>query len=472
MLFNSYIFWIFFLFVIILYRLLPHIPQNRMLLVASYFFYAYWDWRFLALIALSTVINYFTVISISKTGSQRRRKNLLIISICANLIILGYFKYYNFFVAELIKVFGFLDPSLHLPILNIVLPVGISFYTFQAVGCTIDVYRGTTQPNWHFLDFALFVAFFPLLLAGPIERSARLMPQIVNPRPVRPESFSTGLYYVLIGLFKKIVVADNMAPIVTAIFSADPLTLSGADCLIGVYAFAFQLYGDFSGYSSIAKGVAYWLGFDVMENFEMPYFSQSPRDFWRRWHISLSSWFRDYVYIPLGGNRSGKFVTFRNILLTMALCGLWHGASWTFVCWGIFHGLLLIGNHLFRAKRDNTDLGSRLFLLRMIKVIVTFHFVCIGWLIFRAKSLTQASIMINRILFHFHLTHFTFYSLGIVGFYVVPLLAFESWLQYSGDILKPIKVHWSIRSSIYAYAVLMLIIFPPLAPQQFIYFRF
>ena len=460
------------MFVIILYKLLPHIPQNRMLLVASYFFYAYWDWRFLSLIALSAVINYFTVISIVKAKSQRRRKNLLIISICGNLSILGSFKYYNFFVSEFIKGFGFLDLGLHLPILDIVLPVGISFYTFQAMGCAIDVYRGTTQPNWHFLDFALFVAFFPLLLAGPIERSSRLMPQIVNPRSGSTESFSIGLYYILMGLFKKVVVADNMAPIVNMIFSADSSKLSGADCLIGVYAFAFQLYGDFSGYSSIAKGIAKWLGFDIMENFSMPYFSTSPRDFWRRWHISLSSWFRDYVYIPFGGNRLGKFINFRNLMFTMTLCGLWHGANWTFICWGVFHGLLLIGYQIFVDYRKISDLLVNSFLSRAIKALVMFHLVCIGWLMFRAESIPQAWMMLNKMVTDFHVTEFTWFSLGMIGFYVVPLLMIELWIERSGDLLKLIKVHWVVRSSIYGYVVLMLVIFQPITPQQFIYFRF
>jgi alginate O-acetyltransferase complex protein AlgI len=340
MIFNSYIFWVFFAtFIIIYWRLNQHL-QNRLLLVGSYIFYGYWDWRFCGLLAFSTTVDFFVAKYMHGTATQADKKKLLIISVITNLTLLGFFKYYNFFSTQFVTAFSNLGISVSLPALNIILPVGLSFYTFQSLSYTIDVYRGHAVPAKNFLDLAAYVSFFPQLVAGPIERASRFLPQFLKPRHLEPGDFGIGLYHVMIGLFKKVIVADNLAPIANMVFGKPPADLTGPEVLIGVYAFAIQIYCDFSGYSSIAQGIAKWLGFDLMWNFKMPYFAVSPSDFWKRWHISLSSWLRDYLYIPLGGNRHGKLMMYRNLILTMALGGLWHGARWTFVIWGLYHGTI------------------------------------------------------------------------------------------------------------------------------------
>jgi D-alanyl-lipoteichoic acid acyltransferase DltB (MBOAT superfamily) len=317
-LFNSYIFWIFFLAVFALYSLNRRLRwQNSVLLVASYVFYGFWDWRFLGLLFISTVIDFYVARALERTPEEDRRKALLAVSLGANLGILGVFKYLGFFTESMVELLNALGVQSSLNVLEVLLPVGISFYTFQTMSYTIDVYRRQLPATSNFFDFALFVSFFPQLVAGPIERASKLLPQLLQPRTPSNSAFAEGFYLVLLGLFKKIVIADNMAPIVNAVFSRDVATLSGAEVLVGVYAFAFQIYGDFSGYTDIARGVAKWLGFDLMLNFRMPYFAVSPSDFWGRWHISLSSWLRDYLYIPLGGNRRRPLLTYRNLMLTM-----------------------------------------------------------------------------------------------------------------------------------------------------------
>ncbi len=471
MLFNSFVFWIFFFIVICLYRGISHTGQNRMLLVASYVFYGYWDYRFLSLIFISTVIDYFVSQALANNNELRVRKRILSISIISNLGILGFFKYFDFFSQELSTVLGSVGLDISLPMLNIILPVGISFYTFQTMSYTIDVFKGETKPAKSFLDFALYVSFFPQLVAGPIERSSHLLPQILKPRKTTENDFSEGLYHVLIGLFKKIVIADNMAPIVNSIFSTPTADLSGMEVLVGVYAFAFQIYGDFSGYSSIAQGIAKWMGFDLMWNFKMPYFSVSPSDFWQRWHISLSSWLRDYLYIPLGGNKSGSLLTFRNLMITMLLGGLWHGAGWTFMLWGLYHGLLLIGYRVFESNVN--DQQTSLFTFKhLFKIVLMFHFICGSWLIFRAESLQQISGMLSSLFFNFHITDFALFSVAMILFFSGPLMVFEFWLEKTRDKLIILNVNWMYRAVFYTYLVLMMIVFPPDNPQDFIYFQF
>jgi len=471
MLFNSFIFWIFFFIVICLYRCLSHKSQNRMLLIASYIFYGYWDYRFLSLIFISTVVDYFVANAIQESKEQKTRKFALSVSIVSNLGILGIFKYFDFFSHEVSVLFTGLGLDVSLPLLNVVLPVGISFYTFQTMSYTIDVYQGVTKPTRKFLDFALYVSFFPQLVAGPIERSSHLLPQILKPRTVRENDFSEGLYHVLIGLFKKIVIADNMAPIVNSIFSTPTSDLSGMEVLVGVYAFAFQIYGDFSGYSSIAQGIAKWMGFDLMWNFKMPYFSISPGDFWQRWHISLSSWLRDYLYIPLGGNKGGTLFTFRNLVITMLLGGLWHGAGWTFMLWGLYHGLLLIVYHLFETNGENKDF-SLFSIKHVFKIILMFHFVCGSWLLFRAESVQQVIGMLDALVFNFYPTDFAIFSFAMLLFFSGPLMLYELWLEKTRNNLMILNVHWLYRALFYTYLILMIFIFPPDKPQDFIYFQF
>ncbi|MEW8028326.1 MAG: MBOAT family O-acyltransferase [Candidatus Thiodiazotropha sp.] len=470
MLFNSYIFWAFFATVILIYWRLGHRGQNFLLLVASYVFYGYWDWRFLSLIAFSTIVDFIVAQKLEQETIQSKRQRWLLLSLCSNLGLLGFFKYFGFFSKEFAVLLESLGFQVSMPTLNIILPVGISFYTFQTLAYTIDVYRGKTKPTKNLLDFSVYVSFFPQLVAGPIERSKDLLPQIVNPRKFTKGNFSEGLYHILIGMFKKVVIADNMAPIVNQVFATPVSDLNGSEILIGVYAFAFQIYGDFSGYSSIAQGIAKWLGINLSWNFRMPYFSRTPSEFWRRWHITLSSWLRDYLYITLGGNRHGVFNTFRNLVLTMFLGGLWHGANWTFAVWGLAHGFILVVYHALEGMTKKILIPG--LVGRVIGAIIFFHLVCITWLLFRAENLTQAVSMFAQLFHSFSMTDFSLYSLGMLCFFALPIVILELVIERSGDMLYVLRTHWLVQALIYSYFIFMLIIFPPLTPQVFIYFQF
>jgi D-alanyl-lipoteichoic acid acyltransferase DltB (MBOAT superfamily) len=296
------------------------------------------------------------------------------------------------------------------------------------------------------------------------------MPQILRPRRPTGEDFRAGTHEVILGLFKKVVIADNMAPIVDTVFAQDPSTLTSAECLVGVYAFAFQIYGDFSGYSSIAKGVARWMGIDLMTNFDMPYLATSPRDFWRRWHISLSTWLRDYLYVPLGGNRHGRLATYRNLILTMLLGGLWHGAAWTFVSWGLFHGAWLALHRLWDERRARRTPASPL--VRAACVFLTFHAVCFGWLLFRAESMTQVWGMLGALASYPSANTFAVAAFGTVGFFALPLFVYEAWIHRSGDGEAAPVEGWLARSALYTYCLLMMVFFPPPVGHEFIYFQF
>jgi len=406
------------------------------------------------------------------SSDRIRRKGFLTISIASNLAILGFFKYCDFFVANfaaLLASLGVADVDVRL--LGIVLPPGISFYTFQAMSYTIDVYRGEAEPTADLRDFALFVCFFPHLVAGPIMRASNFLPQVVRPRARRPGAMEEGLVLVLLGLFKKIVVADNLARIVNLAFfpfeSAGQTVISGPEVLIGIYAFAFQIYGDFSGYSSVARGIAKWLGFELTINFRTPYFAVSPSDFWRRWHISLSSWLRDYLYIPLGGNRFGVVREYRNLMMTMILGGLWHGARWTFVVWGFYHGLVLCA---FRALgiRDAPRWSARW----VLQAVFMFHVVCLGWLFFRAPTLAVATAMLERTFTDATITPLTVSMAGLVVFYVLPLLALEAFTAGEEGLDRLLAWSWPRQGLAYAYLVLMLVLFPAVDTVEFIYFQF
>ena len=418
------------------------------------------------------MVNFLAGRSMGRGGSPRRRKLLLAAAVGTCLGILCIFKYFDFFVLELTALLHAVGFQASLPLLKVILPVGISFYTFQTMSYTIDVYRGKAEPTDDFLDFALFVSLFPQLVAGPIERFTRLMPQIQSPRSRRPGDFSEGLHYVLIGLFTKMVVADNMAGLVNAVFAAQPAEVTGADCLAATYAFAFQIYGDFAGYSSIAIGVAKWLGFDLMQNFDMPYFADTPSDFWRRWHISLSSWLRDYLYIPLGGNRRGGGKTLRNLFLTMGLGGLWHGAGLTFIVWGLFHGLILCVYRLLGIDSSPKARRKRPAWRNVIAILVMFHLACLGWLFFRATSLSQAVTMLVKMSTDLHMTHLTIYVLSAIVFYCGPLMVFEGWLARKKDAMALSRTHWTARAAVYGYAAIMLWFLGSPVTYEFIYFQF
>lgn len=473
MLFNSYTFWIFYLLVFTLYWKLPHKMQNLLLLIASYVFYAAWDWRFLFLIFASTVIDFFLGFYIYKVKLKQNKRRLLWLSILANLSILGFFKYYNFFSLELNTLFITLGIPDMLPTLNIILPVGISFYTFQTMSYSIDIYRSEIKPINNFKDYALYVSFFPQLVAGPIERSSRLIPQVITKREWKSDFFLEGFYLILYGLFLKVVIADNMASIVNTIFSSNSKELSGLDVLLGIYAFAFQIYGDFAGYSSIARGTAKWLGFDLMVNFRMPYFANSPSDFWRRWHISLSTWFRDYVYIPLGGNRKGELRTNLNLMGTMILSGLWHGAAWTFIFWGMIHGFYLLLYKIAKKTELFFYLKKEQFntLKRIALTLIMFQLVSLGWLFFRSENIAQALSFLSLIFTNFYATTFSFGVLSVFAFYILPLILYELWTEKKG-LLAITEVSTAKQILLYGYFIFMLIIFPSPTAHEFIYFQF
>lgn len=475
MLFNSLEFAAFFAVVYGLYLIVSHRWQNRMLLLASYVFYGAWDWRFLSLIWISTVLDFSMGLLIERAKSPGARKRYLVFSVAGNLLILGSFKYFNFFVHSLTRLvgdLGFAADSLHL---NIVLPVGISFYTFQTLSYTIDIYRGQLKPTRQFLDFALFVAFFPQLVAGPIEKAKHLLPQILAPRTLTLQKFYEGGYLIFWGLFQKVFVADNLAKIVDPFFARSG-SYNGLELAVVLLAFSFQILGDFAGYSNIARGLAKCMGFDLILNFDAPYFAANPRDFWRRWHISLSSWFRDYVYVPLGGNRRGRIVMYWSMALTMLLSGLWHGANWTFVLWGAYHGVLLalhrgISPTLDRATRR---MGARLRVAWTgCSILLWFQFTCLGWLIFRAESLGQC-LELFRGLFAKPWKDYPrlFEDLrGLMFFAGIAVLM--EYVQYreKSDVAV-LRFPAVVRAVLYIVCFYLFMLFGARASEDFIYFQF
>ncbi len=468
MLFNSFEFWIFFAAVLVLYARVGHAKQNVLLLLASYVFYGSWDWRFLSLVLLSTVVDFVVAQKIEANETEGRRRLWLLLSMATNLGLLGVFKYYDFFAVSLVELLNAMGIGASLPVMKVILPVGISFYTFQTMSYTIDVYRRRSKPTRSFVDFALFVCFFPQLVAGPIERASDLLPQVQTPRPRWVEGLREGSYHIVIGLFKKVVIADNLAEIVDAVFASDPSTIGGATCLVGVYAFAFQIYADFSGYSSMAQGVAKILGFDLMFNFRMPYLARDPSDFWRRWHISLSGWLRDYLYISLGGNRGSAWKMYRNLMLTMLLGGLWHGAGWTFIAWGAFHGALLCAFRPFSGKSRAAPGRVR----AVVSIVVFFHLVCVGWLLFRAPTIEYAAAMVARIVTDLSPSSFAVSSMLLVSFFTTPLFLYELWVEKKGNMLALLEVSWPARAAVYVYATVMIVTFAPPSRHAFIYFQF
>lgn len=469
MVFNSLVFLVFFVVVYTLYRVFPHRWQNRLLLVASYLFYGWWDWRFLGLILISTSVDFFAGWIIGNTSNQRKRKIGLAISITTDLGILGFFKYFNFFIENLSSLLGEFGISLPFGMLQIVLPVGISFYTFQTMSYTLDVYRGQLKPARSYLDFATFVSFFPQLVAGPIERASQLLPQIQRPRTITRAGMEEGAWLIFWGLFKKCVIADNLAILVEGVFSSSGS--SGAASLVALYAFAFQIFCDFSGYSDIARGLAKWMGVELMVNFRNPYFVTNPKDFWAHWHISLSSWLRDYLYIPLGGNRKGPRRTYINLALTMLLGGLWHGAAWTFVIWGALHGLLLIVYHAWAQRfspKGTVDSGKWLWLRR----IWMFHLVCLAWLFFRASSLTQVWEMLTSMFTRFHWDVQSVNMLTALVLFSAPLW-FVQWLEVkTNDLSAATKLSLIPKTALYATMIIMFLALGNTGGGAFIYFQF
>ena len=478
MTFNSLYFAIFFLGVYACYLLLRNRfrIQNVILLIASYVFYGYWDWRFLILIAASTITDYFVGRQLSETeditsSGRRKRKILLTISIAINLSILGFFKYFNFFSASSVQLLNNIGFHPDIITLEIILPVGISFYTFQTMSYSIDVYRGNLKATTNFLNFALFVAYFPQLVAGPIERASNMLPQFDNERKIRADQIQTGFFLIIWGYFKKVFVADNAALIANDVFG-NYERYTGLTLLIGILAFSIQIYGDFSGYSSIARGISRLMGIELMVNFKLPYLAISPRDFWQRWHVSLSTWLRDYLYIPLGGNRKGTTKTYRNILVTMTLGGLWHGAAWNFVIWGIYHGCLLILERIVGSRLRLPMLNSSL--LRYpsltVKILLMFTLTSVGWVLFRSSSLEQAIYILTNVSFRVSSISLIFMSRLIAV--SLPLIAADAVQHLTQDLLIVPKARPASQILIYTALLLILFLMGVRESIEFIYFQF
>ncbi len=478
MLFNSFQFVFFFLAIVPLYYATPHRLRWIPLLAGSYYFYMCWNPAYILLILASTAVDYVVAGRMMKTSAPRGRLLCLLISLTVNLGLLFAFKYYNFFVSSVSEILDSLGIRYHLPESHLLLPVGISFYTFQTLSYTIDVYRGQIQPERHLGKFALYVSFFPQLVAGPIERAGRLLPQFSQRHGLNIDRIMSGLRLMLWGLFKKIVIADRLAEFVNRIYD-DPTPHSAATLLLATYFFAFQIYCDFSGYSDIAIGSARVLGFDLMPNFRLPYLARSISDFWRRWHISLTTWFRDYVYIPLGGNRCGGHVAWaRNVMLVFLVSGLWHGANWTFVAWGALHGAYFLIGAATRGVRETISQRLRIPtpLATAVGMLLTFHLVVLAWIFFRARNLSDAWLIVCRILFEpFGALYLGPSQLTIaLSVALVTLLLTVQALQAAGRLplyQTNTRARWYVR---WPACICLALAIPMLgkSPNDFIYFQF
>jgi len=403
MFFNSFSFAIFLPIVFILYWFVfnkTKSSQNLLLIIASYYFYSCWDWRFLFLLVFSTFLDYYTGIQMEKSENEKSRKFWFWLSICVNLGFLGLFKYYNFFASsftELLEGVGLKSSPL---LLNVILPVGISFYTFHGLSYVIDIYLKRIKAEYNFVDYSLFVSYFPLLVAGPIERATHLLPQVKVKRTFDFEKAKQGVYQIIWGLLKKVVIADTCASYANAIFD-NYSSMNSLSLMLGAIYFAFQIYGDFSGYTDMALGMSKLFGIDLLKNFNYPYFSRDIAEFWRRWHISLSSWFKDYLYIPLGGSKGSKFKQVRNVFIIFVVSGFWHGANWTYLAWGFINALYFLPLLLLNKNRSNIAMVQLKCNLTSAKevfhIFCTFLLTCISWIFFRSKSITEAVLYIKRI---------------------------------------------------------------------------
>jgi len=477
--FVSFEFLLFLAIVLGLYSRLAHSWQNRWLLAASYVFYGWWDWRFLGLIVLSSVVDFvcgqIADPNAATPRSDRARRAAVALSAGTNLGLLGLFKYFGFFVDSMKSLLGdHMALPWGLDTLDLILPVGISFYTFQTMSYTIDVYRGQLAPTRRLDEFLLYVAFFPQLVAGPIERGHRLLPQIQRPRSVTRSDLTSGAQLALFGFFQKMVVADNLGVYVSSVFTNPDATVSSISITLATYAFALQIYADFAGYTDIARGVARMLGFDLMRNFRTPYFATNPSDFWQRWHISLSSWLRDYLYIPLGGNRGGAVRTWRNLSITMLLGGLWHGAAWNYVLWGAYHAGLLAAFHLLVTRADARSAATivRRGPLFWAKAVGYFHLTCFGWLIFRADSLEQLGHFLTALVNDHAVPDILASSILMIAVFALPLLLFDLH-RYRIDRLEPWRA-WPVLGQVAFQVTLIYAIVLLGTPHaaDFIYFQF
>ncbi|NDV69756.1 MBOAT family protein [Dysgonomonas sp. 25] len=478
MLFNSINFAIFFPIVFFIYWLVlknNKKAQNVFLLVASYFFYGCWDWRFLFLLAISTILCYYGGLRVSTATTKSGRKTWMFIAVIVNICFLGFFKYFNFFIhefQEFLQLFG-LSSSIHT--LSIILPVGISFYTFHGLSYVLDIYNDRIKPTRNWVDYSLFVSFFPLLVAGPIERATHLLPQIEQERTFRYAKMVDGLKQILWGLFKKVVVADNCAEYANMAFNGGEH--SGSTLVLGAIFFTIQIYGDFSGYSDIALGTARMLGFELLQNFKFPYFSRDIAEFWRRWHISLSSWFRDYLYFPLGGSRGTMLKTIRNTFIIFLVSGFWHGANWTFIAWGGLNALFIMPSIIMKQNRKNLDVVAQGKLLPSFKDIlhvgITFALAAFAWIFFRADNMTHAFEYIASIPKELLTSpHYDTKTLITIGMFL--LMFIVEWLgrenKYGLEFFGAKRSRF-FRWAFYYMIIVFIILFAG-GEQQFIYFQF
>lgn len=486
MLFNSIDFALFLPLVFVLYWFVTNKNlklQNALLLIASYFFYACWDWRFMFLLMFSTLLDYYTGLKMQDAENQKEKRFWFWLSVIVNLGFLGVFKYYNFFAesfAEAVSQIGWQVSPL---MINVILPVGISFYTFHGLSYVIDIYNGRIKAERNFIDYAVFVSFFPLLVAGPIERATHLLPQIKKERTFNYAIAVDGLRQILWGLFKKIVIADNCAEFANIIFN-NSAELSGSTLFLGAIFFTFQIYGDFSGYSDIALGTARLFGIELLRNFAFPYFSRDIAEFWRRWHISLSSWFKDYLYIPLGGSKGGNWMRIRNTFIIFIVSGFWHGANWTFIVWGFLNALFIMPSIIMKTNRNNLEIVAQGSLFPTLKeffqITITFGLAVFAWIFFRAENITHALTYINGI---FSKSLFTFPQWSIfihtaihplTMFLLISIFTIVEWIGREQQFaIAKLGITWKrpFRYILY-YIIVVAIFWFAGKEQQFIYFQF
>ena len=483
MLFNSIDFAVFLPIVFLLYWLVfPNNlkKQNFLIVIMSYVFYGWWDWRFLALIIISTLIDYFIGLKLEEDVEPKTRKLLLWLSVTVNLGILGFFKYFNFFIENFTAAFTFFGANIQPNTLNLILPVGISFYTFQTLSYTIDVYKRKLNPTRDFIAFSAFVSFFPQLVAGPIERATNLLPQFYKKRTFIYANAVDGMRQILWGLIKKVVIADNCA-VYANLFFNNSADYSGSTLLLGALFFTFQIYGDFSGYSDIAIGTSRLFGFDLMKNFSFPYFSRDIAEFWRRWHISLSTWFRDYVYIPLGGSKGGTWMKIRNTFIIFGISGFWHGANWTYIVWGFLNAIYFLPLLLSNKNRVHLDVvaqGSYLPSVKdLLKILLTFTLTVFAWIFFRAENVTVAIEIIREIFSKSFLSipEFEGKRLALITCFLIILFMIAEWF---GRDKAYASAHWGLtwkrqyRWSMYGLMLFLIIQFMETNKSPFIYFQF
>lgn len=472
MLFNSFSYFLFLPIVFIVYWILNKKlqTQNLFILIASYIFYACWDYRFLALIFISTITDYFVGILISNEQKLSRRKFWLIISLLINLSFLGFFKYYNFFIDSWIELNSSLGLKSHVSTLNIILPVGISFYTFQSLSYTIDVYNKRINPTKDFIAFGAFVSFFPQLVAGPIERASNLLPQFNKIKKFDFQFARSGLELIIWGLFQKIVIADNCATFVNTIFR-NYESMNSLSLILGAVYFSFQIYGDFAGYSNIAIGSARLLGFNLMRNFDNPYFSRNLGEFWRRWHISLSTWFRDYIFIPLGGSKLNTSKTIRNIFIVFLISGFWHGANWTFIFWGGIHAFFYLPLLFFAKKQNTITTTSQTTYKDFLNIIVTFSIVSFAWIFFRSATIQISFNYITRLLtdLDFCLQYLSIERYSVEMLFLIIILIITEWFSKKKE--HPLSGNYRLIKTISIF-ILILLFGVYSKHSEFIYFQF